>query len=79
MAVNAIFRAIIAVMGIGVCMYAFMPAVYSLYNVQTYWNEMGAGPNQVKDNIYTVLLALPLFMVGVVFLWSYMAVQKKDY
>jgi len=79
MAVNAIFRAIIAVMAIGLCMYAFMPAVYTLYFQQSYWAEMGAGPNRIKDNIYTALLALPLFMVGVVFLWSYVAVQKKDY
>ena len=69
MAVNIILRAIVSIFAIGIAMVAFMPAVYDL-------------PSEalaVRDNVYATFLALPLMMIGAVFLWSYMSATRKDY
>jgi hypothetical protein len=87
MAVNTILRAIVSIFAIGIAMVAFMPAVYDLYYNQDLWQT---APSEalavresealaVRDNVYATFLALPLMMIGAVFLWSYMSATRKDY
>jgi cytochrome c oxidase assembly factor CtaG len=79
MAVNVILRAVVSIFAIGIAMVAFMPAVYDLYYNQSLWDEAPAEAIQVRDNLYATFLALPLFMIGAVFLWSYISTSRKDY
>ena len=79
MAVNTILRAMVAVFAVGIAMIAFMPAVYELYYSQTLWDSAPAEALQVRDNIYSTFLALPLFLIGAIFLWSYISTSRKDY
>jgi len=60
-------------------MIAFMPAVYDLYYNQDLWENAPPEALQVRDNVYATFLALPLFMIGAVFLWSYISTSRKDY
>ena len=57
----------------------FMPAVYELYYNQSLWEEAPAEALATRDNIYATFLSLPLFMIGAVFLWSYISTSRKDY
>ena len=79
MAVNTVLRAIISIFAIGISMVAFMPAVYELYYNQSLWEEAPAEALAVRDNIYATFLSLSLFMIGAVFLWSYISTSRKDY
>ena len=79
MAVNIILRASISVFAVGIAMIAFMPAVYDLYYNQSLWDTAPAEAIAVRDNIYATFLSLPIFMIGAIFLWSYLATSKKDY
>lgn len=79
MAVNTVLRAIISIFAIGIAMVAFMPAVYDLYYNQELWENAPPEALQVRDNVYATFLALPLFMIGAVFLWSYISTSRKDY
>ena len=69
----------VAVFAVGIAMIAFMPAVYELYYSQTLWDSAPAESRQVRDNIYATFLALPLFMIGAIFIWSYISTSRKDY
>lgn len=79
MAVNTVLRAIVSIFAIGIAMIAFLPAVYELYYMQDLWDTAPAEALQIRDNLYATFLSLPLFLVGAVFLWSYMSTTKKDY
>ena len=79
MAVNTILRAIVSIFAIGIAMVAFMPAVYDLYYNQVLWQTAPSEALAVRDNVYATFLALPLMMIGAVFLWSYMSATGKDY
>ena len=47
--------------------------------VNTILRAMVAVALQVRDNIYATFLALPLMMIGAIFLWSYISTSRKDY
>ena len=79
MAINVILRGIISVFAIGIAMVAFMPAVWDLYYNQDLLVDAPAEALATRDNIYATFMALPLFMIGAVFLWSYMSTTRRDY
>jgi hypothetical protein len=79
LALNTIIRAIIAVFGLGLIVYIFMPAVSDLYyNQEGLWSTAPAEMLQTRDNIYTLLTATPLLAIGVIFIWSYVSTQSKE-
>jgi hypothetical protein len=79
MAINIILRGIISVFAIGIAMVAFMPAVWDLYYNQDLWEDAPAEALATRDNIYATFMALPLFMIGAVFLWAYMSTTWRVY
>ena len=79
MALNIILRAVISIFGIGIALVAFMPAVWDLYYNQDLCINAPAEALATRDNIYATFMALPLFMIGSVFLWSYMSISRRDY
>jgi len=79
MALNIILRATISIFGIGIAMVAFMPAVWDLYYSQDLWINAPAEALSTRDNIYATFMAIPLFMIGAVLIWSYMSVTRRDY
>ena len=34
---------------------------------------------KIRDNVYANFLAMPLFMIGAVLIWSYLSATKRDY
>ena len=78
MAINIVLRVIISIFAIGIATIAFFPAVYDLYYMQDLWDTAPAEALAVRDNVYATFLSLPLFMIGAVFLWAYMATSKRD-
>jgi len=50
-----------------------------LYYNQDLWVDAPAEALATRDNIYATFMALPLFMIGAVFLWSYMSTTRRDY
>ena len=55
-----------------------MPAVYDLYYMQSLWENAPSEALAVRDNVYATFLTLPLFMIGAVFLWSYMSTTRRE-
>lgn len=79
MALNTIIRSIIAIFGLGLIVYIFMPAVTDLYYSQAdIWNTAPAEMLQTRDNIYTLLTASPLLAIGVIFIWAYVSTQSRE-
>lgn len=59
-------------------MMLFMPIVYELaYNVPT-WDSMPTEVLANRDNLYSIFLMVPLFAIGGVVLWAYMASTRKS-
>jgi Na+/phosphate symporter len=77
MAVNIIIRVLIAIFAVGIVVMLFFPIIYELaYNVPT-WDNM---PDKVlanRDNLYSIFLMIPLFAIGGILLWAYMASTRK--
>ncbi len=77
MAVNIIIRVLISLFAIGIVVMLFMPIVYELaYNVPT-WDNMPTEVLANRDNLYSIFLMVPLFAIGGVVLWAYMASTRK--
>jgi hypothetical protein len=70
MAVNIILRSVISLFAVGIAMIAFMPAIYDLYYNQDLWENAPPEALQVRDNVYATFLAMPMLMIGAIFLWS---------
>jgi len=77
-AINVVLRAVISIFAIGIGVIAFMPAVYDLYYMQSLWENAPSEALAVRDNVYATFLTLPLFMIGAVFLWSYMSTTRRE-
>jgi len=59
-------------------MMLFMPIVYELaYNVDS-WDNMPTELLANRDNLYQIFLLVPLFAIGGVVLWAYMASTRKS-
>ena len=78
MAVNIVIRTLLALFGIGILMLLFMPIIYTLAYDSGLWGEMPVNILAARDNLYGVLLLVPLIGIGCVVLWAYMAATRKD-
>jgi len=78
LAVNIIIRTMISLFAVGIVMMLFMPIVYELaYNIDA-WNGMPTELLANRDNLYSIFLMIPLFAIGGIVLWAYMASTRKS-
>lgn len=78
MAVNIIIRGLFAIFGIGAVMFTMMPTIYQVaYNLDI-WNNMPTDLLMIRDNLYSVFLAMGIISLGVAILWMFSAATRKE-
>jgi hypothetical protein len=78
MAVNIIIRTLLSFFAVGIVMMLFMPIVYELgYNIDA-WDDVSTELKAARDNMYSMFLLIPVFAIGGILLWAYMASTRKS-
>lgn len=72
--------AVLSVFAVGIAEIVFMPVMHQLAYEQAVWNSTQTDPKALvdRDTIYNAALALPLFLIGAIILWAYLAVTRRD-
>lgn len=71
---------VLSVFAVGMAEIVFMPVMHQLAYEQDVWNSSKTDPKALvdRDTIYNAALALPIFMIGAIVLWAYLAVSRRD-
>ena len=69
----------IAIFATGMLSLMFMPVMYNLAYQLDYWKTAPANQLAIRDNLYYIFLALPMFTIGAIIVWMYMASARRDY
>jgi uncharacterized BrkB/YihY/UPF0761 family membrane protein len=77
MAVTLVIRTVGAVLAIGMAIYITLPIMYQLKNIDA-WNVVPAEGITIRDNVYTIFLALAIPLIGMVFLWGFMSATRRQ-
>jgi len=78
MAVNIIIRTLVAVFALGIVFIIFMPIIYTLAFETEVWDTMPTEVLANRDNLYSVFLLIPVFGIGGIVLWAYMASTRNQ-
>ncbi len=77
MAVNIIINAGVAIFATGLLSILFMPLLYQLAYENDYWTTAPQAQLIIRDNIYNILLIIPVFLIGAIVLWAYKAATRE--
>ncbi|NWG37833.1 hypothetical protein [Nitrososphaera sp.] len=77
MSVNLIIRTIAALMAVGMGIYIALPMMHGMKIGQD-WSNVPDEGIVVRDGVYTVFLMLAVPLLGIVFLWGFIASGRKD-
>ena len=78
MAVQIIIRVLLSFFAVGIVMMLFMPIVYKLgYDIDS-WQNVSTDLLAARDNLYSTFLLIPIFAIGGILLWAYLAATRKD-
>lgn len=80
MAVAIILIAVLACFVTGIAFIVFMPILHKLAYEDPVWSNPNTDPKALSDRdiIYNATLALPIFMLGAIILWAFLAVSRQD-
>lgn len=81
MAVTVIVLAIIAIFSTGIAILSFQPALFNLAYEIDFWaqtNEVNDDIKITRDTLYSASIAIPIFMVGIIVIWSYLAITRRE-
>ena len=78
MAVNIIIRTMVAFFALGIVFIIFMPIIYTLAFDTEIWDGMPTDVLANRDNLYSVFLLIPIFGIGGIVLWAYMAATRNQ-
>lgn len=78
MAINIIINAGVSIFAVGMLSIMFMPTMYDLAYTQAYWNTAPTDQLIIRDNIYSIFITLPAFLIGAIILWAYKAVTRQE-
>ncbi len=78
MAVNIIIRTMVAFFALGIVFIIFMPIIYTLAFDTDIWDTMPTEVLANRDNLYSVFLLIPIFGIGGIVLWAYMASTRNQ-
>jgi hypothetical protein len=79
MALNTVLRGMLSIFAVAIAFGSFMPAVFELVHQEKLWDGASDTAIKIRDNVYANFLAMPLFMIGAVLIWSYLSATKRDY
>jgi len=77
MAIAVMINAGISIFAVGMMSLLFMPMMYDLAYEQDYWNTAPTDQLIIRDNLYSIFLILPAFLIGAIILWAYKAVTRN--
>ena len=77
MAINVIINAGISIFAVGLMSLLFMPLMYDLAYTHQYWDTAPTDQLIIRDNLYSIFLILPAFLIGAIILWAYKAVTRQ--
>jgi|TARA_R100000655_G_scaffold107909_1_gene158992 hypothetical protein len=81
MAVTVIVLAIIAIFSTGIAILSFQPALYDLAYKIDFWENPADVSQDIlitRDTLYSASIAIPIFMVGIIVIWSYLAITRRE-
>jgi uncharacterized membrane protein YdfJ with MMPL/SSD domain len=81
MAVAILVLVIISIFAVGISSITFQPAIFELAYESDFWEEsINIDPRlqQLRDTLYNASIALPALMIGVLVVWSLLAVSRRD-
>jgi hypothetical protein len=87
MGVSIIIMAIIAISAVSIAIIVFQPAMYELAYNTSFWQGCNGTtdtePVSVdlciwRDSLYSATIAIPIFGLGVIAIYSYLAVNRRD-
>jgi len=81
MAVAIILLTIISIFAVGIAVLVFQPALFDLSYETNFWKDpsnVDVRLNIMRDTLYSGTIAIPIFMIGIVALWAYLAVNRRD-
>tara|TARA_Y100001936_G_scaffold225688_1_gene244385 strand:+ start:567 stop:818 length:252 start_codon:yes stop_codon:yes gene_type:complete len=78
MAINVIIRTMVAFFALGIVFIIFMPIIYTLAFDTEIWDGMPTDVLANRDNLYSVFLLIPIFGIGGIVLWAYMAATRNQ-
>jgi len=79
MALNTVLRGMLSIFAVAIAFGSFMPAIFELVHNNDLWENQSPTAITIRDNVYANFLAMPLFMIGAVLIWSYLSATKRDY
>lgn len=70
----------IAVFATGMAMYVFQPVIFDLSFGGNFWNGTNVNTDLkiTRSALYNTSFAAPIFVLGVLALWSILAMIRKD-
>ena len=77
MAIAVMINAGISIFAVGMMSLLFMPMMYDLAYEQPYWDTAPTEQLIIRDNLYSIFLILPAFLIGAIILWAYKAVTRN--
>ncbi len=83
MAVAIIVLVIISIFAVGIAMITFQPAIFDLSYNTAFWDDQ-INPNVapelriLRDTLYNATIAVPVLMLGVIAVWAFLAVSRRD-
>jgi hypothetical protein len=87
MGVAVIILAIIAISAVSIAIIVFQPAMYELAYTTSFWKGCNGTPSIEpvavdlciwRDSLYSATVAIPIFGLGVIAIYSYLAVNRRD-
>lgn len=76
-AIQIVVTAALSIFVTGFASMVFMPMMYELAFENPYWNSAPAEQLVIRDNIYSIFLLLPAFLIGAIILWAYLNATRK--
>jgi ABC-type uncharacterized transport system permease subunit len=71
----------ISLFATGIAIFSFQPAVFNLGFQSSFWedsNQVDQNILQFRDVLYNASLAIPIFMIAVLFVWGYLSSSRQS-
>jgi len=86
MAVAIILLFVVSVFSVGMAIIVFQPALFDLSYNTKFWEKCNDGAGTTintqlcvqRDSLYAGTIAIPIFMIAIAAVWSYLAVNRRD-
>ena len=87
MAVAVIILAIIAISAVSIAVIVFQPAMFELAYSTSFWEGCEGNPDIEpvaidlciwRDSLYSATIAIPIFGLGMIAIYSYLAINRRD-